>query len=286
LTGSIIGKLFGKRVSTESCEFRLATNEGVDGELRAFAYKWGDTETVIDLSSKAAKTIRKRLSSEKPTVGTSWDEYIERFGVEIHSSDIEEMEAMTIREIGKFAQREGRQLVQDEVEKLYRYLYMEILDASTLPLTRGSAPERIERSKFKQLVLKIADQVSAKSDLLADLEPAQALEQQFRALGLPGGALRAAADMRRDYLFAFRTAGLRRKEALKAALEEVRLICFEETLFDARDPGPNPARELFDRISERVADFHRSGAWDDREVSLPIMRGMLFHLIACGYLEA
>jgi hypothetical protein len=285
IADSVVCKLFGNDRFAGRCDFRLLTNEGTNADLKPFHYRWGEKEPTVDPSCDGAKTLLERLVDWTPPGTTPKEEYVRRFGIEQHAGDANEMEALVRGELGDLASGAAKPLFPDEIDALFRHVYVEVHRAATRSLARTDDPERIVAEEFRRSVLAQAQAIAARTQDVSNESPSEALSTYLRAAGLPETAITTAAAQRWTFRREQRaSAGSERGELLDAVLSDVQAHCLAMTLDAVLDPGLTPGHVL-QRVLARCGELHAQRKLDDHGVGIALVHGMCYFAIGRGDLR-
>jgi hypothetical protein len=282
LTDCILVKLFEQDRFEGDSDFRLAVNEGVSDELQPFSYRWNRDEPSIDLTWPGAESLLTRLRNWKPSSGKSIADYVQRLAIERHAADDDDMEAALMMELGDLLHDRGSVPLLDELAATLRELYGLVYRAATADLDRPGHPERITRDTFLKAAMESAHLANGRTNQAARSLQSGLIEKELAAIGLTEIFVKNAVELRRAYYSTWRqNAGTEVGNVLNEALRDVQAICGTE-MVRATEDQEKTGRPLLQVILDRLDAHHDNSDLGQRGVSLGLLHGMFYFLLARG----
>lgn len=278
IEASVLCKLFCKDIFAGVSDFRLATNVDGSADLISLTYRWRRHEKTADNSSAEAQGLVQRLEAWEPVNGKTTVDHVTRFAIERHAADPDDMEAAVGRELAVFLADNACALLPDELENVFRFLYLEVYRAASADLNQEGHPERVVGRTFREVALREGDRVRQRTDTSANTPPSETLRQQLTAIGADQGVIRNAIDLRQRFFTEWRsTKGTELGHRIDAALADIQALCAHESLRLRRD-----GTTLLADVLAAATHLHGQSDLQQRGLSLGIIHGMCYFIIGRG----
>lgn len=279
---SVLIKLFAGDQHPQKTEFRLLFNEGVQPELRPFAYRWKQAEPEIDIASEQVSVILRRLAGWSPSNGRDVVSLVANLGIESHASTVEEMEAALILELNGLLTLKGIHSLTSEIENLLWVLYRLVYKAAGSDPNAPGSDEKITRKMFEDQVQEHIGKLMAISEQATDpgKKPGDVLTAELEDLGLSGDYITEATHTRQQFFLRWRRRpSTAQRAATDEGFREIRAFYLLEKGVGLADPGDSPAKQ-FSRVLRRVSDMADTSKYQEHGLTLDDLMGMLFYMMA------
>ena len=279
---SVLIKLFSGDQHPQRTEFRLVVNEGVQPELRPFAYRWKQAEPEIDLGSEQVGVLLRRLAGWSPSNGRDTASLVANLGIGSHASTVEEMEASLIIELNGLLITKGIHSLTSEIENLLWDLYRLVYRAAGSDPKAPGSLEKIARGPFEDQIQEYVSKLMEVSEQATDPDknPGDVLSEELVGLGLSSSYIAEAKLTRQQSFLRWRRRPSKAQRTVTGeAMREIRASYLMEKGVGLADSGDSPAK-LFSRVLRRVSDMADTAKYQQHGVTLEDLMGMLFYMVA------